>query len=58
MIEAGIHQGFILAAYLLAAVVLIGMVVWIVLDGRSQRARLAELEARGVRRRSAGKAGS
>ena len=48
------HAGFIIAAYLVTAAVLVVMVVWIVLDGRLQRRRLAELEARGVRRRSAG----
>ena len=53
MIEPGLHGGFILAAYMVAAVVLIGLVVWIVVDGRAQRRRIAELEARGVRRRSA-----
>ena len=53
MIEPGTHGGFILAAYLLAAAVLAGLVVWIVLDGRAQRRRLAELEAQGIRRRSA-----
>ena len=55
MIEGGAHTGFILAAYLLAAAVLIGMVVWTVVDGRAQRRRIADLEARGVRRRSSGK---
>ena len=55
MIEGSAHAGFILAAYLLAAAVLIGMVAWIVVDGRAQRRRIADLEARGVRRRSAGK---
>ena len=55
MIEGGAHAGFILAAYLLAAAVLIGMVVWTVVDGRAQRRRIADLEARGVRRRSSGK---
>jgi heme exporter protein D len=54
MIEPGTHEGFIAAAYLVAAVVLIGLGLWVVLDGRAQRRRLAELEARGVRRRSAG----
>ncbi len=49
------HAGFIIAAYLVTAVVLAVTVVWIVLDGRLQRRRLAELEARGVRRRSAGR---
>jgi heme exporter protein D len=53
MIEGGAHAGFILAAYLLAAGVLIAMVAWIVIDGRAQRRRIADLEARGVRRRSA-----
>jgi len=49
----GDHGGFILAAYLAAVVVLAGLVVWIVLDGRMLRRRLADLESRGVRRRSA-----
>lgn len=53
MIEDGAHAGFIVAAYLLAAVVLVGMIAWIVIDGRAQRRRIADLEARGVRRRSA-----
>jgi heme exporter protein D len=54
MIEPGTHEGFIAAAYLVTAIVLIGLGLWVVLDGRAQRRRLAELEARGVRRRSAG----
>lgn len=55
MIEGSAHAGFILAAYLLAAAVLLGMIAWIVVDGRAQRRRIADLEARGVRRRSARK---
>jgi heme exporter protein D len=47
------HAGFILAAYLVTALVLAGLVAWIVMDGRALRRRLAELEARGIRRRSA-----
>lgn len=58
MIEPGAHGGFIIAAYLLAAAVLLGVFLWIVLDGRAQRRRLADLEARGIRRRSAGKGAS
>ena len=46
------HAGFIIAAYLVTAVVVGVMIVWIILDGRLQRRRLAELEARGIRRRS------
>jgi heme exporter protein D len=55
MIESGVHGGFIVAAYMVTAVVLSALVGFIVHDGRVQRRRLAELEARGIRRRSAGK---
>ncbi len=48
------HLGFILAAYLVTAAVVAGMIGWTVLDGRALRRRLADLEARGVRRRSVG----
>jgi heme exporter protein D len=48
------HAGFIAAAYIATAVVLVGLLLWIVVDGRAQRRRLADLEARGIRRRSAG----
>jgi heme exporter protein D len=47
------HGGFILAAYAVTALILAGILLWIVFDGRAQKRRLAELEARGVRRRSA-----
>jgi heme exporter protein D len=47
------HIGFILSAYA-AAVVVVGLLVaWIALDYRLQRRRLADLETRGVARRSA-----
>lgn len=46
------HTGFIVAAYLLTVVVLVALIVWVVWDGHVQRRRLAELGARGVRRRS------
>jgi heme exporter protein D len=49
------HAGFVAAAYLLTAVVLAGLIVWVLADGRAQRRRLAELEARGIRRTSAQK---
>jgi heme exporter protein D len=48
------HAGFIVAAYLVTMAVLIGLVVWVIADGRTQKRRLADLEARGVRRRTAG----
>jgi heme exporter protein D len=53
MTEVATHTGFILAAYLATAIVLAAVVGWIVIDGRSLRRKLAELEARGIRRRSA-----
>ncbi len=46
------HAGFIFAAYAMAVVVLAGVVGWIIADGRALRRRLADLEVRGVRRRS------
>jgi heme exporter protein D len=52
MTEVVPHTGFIIAAYLATAVVLVVLTVWILVDGRSLRRKLAELEARGVRRRS------
>jgi len=53
VIELGTHAGFILAAYGLTILIVAALALWIVLDGRIQRRRLAELEARGIRRRSA-----
>ncbi len=48
----GNHAGFILASYGLTIVVVAALFAWTIVDGRSQRRQLAELEARGVRRRS------
>ena len=55
--DLGAHAGFILDAYAAAALVVAGLIAWVVLDHRAQRRALAELEARGVRRRSVSKAG-
>ncbi len=57
MIESalGEHAAFILAAYAGAALVLGALVAWIVLDGRALRRSLDDMQARGVRRRSAGR---
>lgn len=48
----GPHSGFIIAAYAMAAVTIAGLIAWVWLDYRTQKRRLAELEARGVTRRS------
>ena len=46
------HLGYIVAAYLAAAIVLVGMVAAVMLDLIRQKRRLARLEADGRRRRS------
>lgn len=50
--DLGPHAAYIWASYAIAAVILAGLTAWLVLDGRRQRRALADLEARGVRRRS------
>jgi heme exporter protein D len=47
------HAGFIVASYAAAAVVVLGLIAWVLLDFRIQQRTLADLEARGVTRRSA-----
>ena len=54
MIDLGPHTGYILAAYAGVVVVLAVLVGWTVWRGRKVRARLAALEAQGIRRRSDG----
>ncbi len=54
--DLGNHAGFILASYGLAVLVVASLVAWVIVDGRTQRRRLADLEARGVHRRSQSRA--
>lgn len=49
----GEHAGFIVGAYAATVFVLATLVAWIVADARKQNRLLAELEAKGVTRRSA-----
>jgi heme exporter protein D len=49
----GPHAGFIIGAYLVAAAVVAALVIWVVADHAAQRRALADLERRGVTRRSA-----
>lgn len=51
----GEHGFFIIACYGVSALVLGALTLWIVVDGRIVRRRLDALDARGVRRRSAGR---
>lgn len=57
MIETfGPHAGFILAAYGVSVVIVLALFGWILFDGMSLRRTMRDLEARGIRRRSARKA--
>lgn len=49
----GPHAAFIWACYAIVAVGLGALLAWLIFDGRRQARRIADLEARGVRRRSA-----
>jgi heme exporter protein D len=51
-LDLGPHWGFIVAAYAIALAVVASLIAWVVIDHRLQRRRLADLESRGVRRRS------
>ena len=50
--DLGPHANFIIVAYVAAALVVTGLVAWILADHAAQRRLLADLEARGVTRRS------
>jgi heme exporter protein D len=47
------HTLYVTAAYGITAVVIAALVGWILLDQAARRRELAELEKRGIRRRSA-----
>lgn len=57
MIELGAETQYIAGAYLGVLLVTAGIVLWTLRDARGQKKRLADLEARGIRRRSAGSDG-
>jgi heme exporter protein D len=48
----GPYAAFIVAAYSLTLAVVAALIAWVLLDYRMQRKTLADLEARGVTRRS------
>lgn len=47
------HDQFVFAAYAITGLAIAVLVLWIWLDQRARRTELAELEAMGIRRRSA-----
>jgi heme exporter protein D len=50
--DLGPHAAFIVTAYAAAVVIVGGLIAWVLLDHRAQLRKVAELEARGVTRRS------
>ena len=46
------HLGYIVSAYVATAIILLGMIGWVVSDLGAQKRRLDRLEQAGVRRRS------
>ncbi len=52
MITGAEQWQYVIASYSVVALVLAGLITWVVLDGRRRLAELADLEARGIRRRS------
>jgi heme exporter protein D len=48
----GPYTSFIVTSYVLVAAVVLMLIAWIAIDYRRQKARLRELEASGVVRRS------
>ena len=52
MTALGPYAAFIVTSYVLVAAVVLMLILWIAIDYRRQKARLRELEASGVVRRS------
>ena len=50
--DLGPHSTFIIASYAASAFILALLIGWIVVENRMLKRTLAELEARGIRRRS------
>jgi heme exporter protein D len=57
MTDLGPHAAFIIAAYAVTFIALAALAFFIVEDDRRQRRELADLGARGIKRRSAEEAG-
>jgi len=50
--QATAHIDFIVAAYAAGLIVIVALIAWVMLDYRSQRRILTELERQGLSRRS------
>lgn len=51
--DLGPHAAFIIGSYAAMIAIVAGLIAWAIFDGQRQRRALADLEARGIRRRSA-----
>jgi heme exporter protein D len=51
--DLGPHAGFIISAYIVTAAVVAALIFWVIADHSAQKRALAELERRGITRRSA-----
>lgn len=47
------HSAFVAAAYGISALLIAAMVAWILVDQAMRKREIAELESRGIKRRSA-----
>ncbi len=56
MINLGPHAIFIICAYAGVTLALAALIFWTLFDARRTASKMAALEARGIRRRSAGPA--
>jgi heme exporter protein D len=50
--DLGPHAAFIWISYAVVALVVAGLIGWLIFDGKRQAADLEELEKRGIKRRS------
>jgi heme exporter protein D len=51
-VDLGPHASFIVAAYAVATAVVLTLITWVIVDYRAQCRLLAELERRGISRKS------
>ena len=49
----GPHAVYIWSSYAIVTIAVVGLIIWLFQDGKRQERSLADLEARGIRRRSA-----
>ncbi|MDT4869891.1 hypothetical protein BLJAPNOD_00756 [Ensifer sp. M14] len=47
------HAAYVFASYGIATLTVVGLCLWVIADGRARQRELRELEASGIRRRSA-----